>query len=168
MRSLRSISCFFSSSWLCLIWGQSTGHSVEQQSGVKPYGTLYQQLTLNSSTARLSMCCRSLSAVFSPSWKKLRRRLECLAVSFITNTTTVCGWRPRLLLALSVVILDEVLQEVHALFGVYLINFDQILRRGDTQLSIKPVTFQLEISVNKQVRVNGGSCFFEVLFSHER
>lgn len=43
------------------------------------------------------------------------------------------GGGSRLLLALSVVILDEVLQEVHTLFSVYLVDFDQILRSGKTQ-----------------------------------
>lgn len=37
----------------------------------------------------------------------------------------------QLVLALSMVILDEVLQQVHALLRLYLIDFDQIL--SDTQ-----------------------------------
>ena len=60
------------------------------------------------------------------------------------------GW-VRFLLALSVVILDEVLQQVHPLFGLDLVHLDQVLlRRRDayrTQKSqksrLKSCTWQL-------------------------
>lgn len=37
--------------------------------------------------------------------------------------------RGRYLLALRVVILDQVLEEVHAFFGLDLVDFDQVLRK---------------------------------------
>lgn len=41
--------------------------------------------------------------------------------------------RSQFLLALSVVILDEVLQQVHSLLGLNLVDFDQILMDTKTQ-----------------------------------
>lgn len=53
--------------------------------------------------------------------------------SRLLQQTKLHGRGSRLLLALSVIIFDEVLKEVHALFSVYLVDFDQILRSGKTQ-----------------------------------
>lgn len=107
------------------------------------------KLTLYRSAANFSMYCFILSAVFRPSWKKLKQirvsnqvrtvrrhyRHDCISQpdkKLAWLNIPVCiikqnGTKILYLLALCMIILNEVLQEVHSLLSLYLIHFDQVL-----------------------------------------